>query len=253
MSMQWEDDELDFDGIEPNSDMDLDLDDEQGYGGYGTDETIEDDIDSLYGDDAEEVSAPLDVGQDKNGAVKVAIIAVVIGVILVVACFGVSTMLKKNKNKTTEVVQNTSTTVSVQNNTDVAKSISTKKSTASKVKQEAVEENKDKVISIGNNDTQNNVSDTWIEYEDSGDLEFSRVTSEFTVISINYYAKILNDNNDKIIRCTAKGNISGLDGTFEVDIPYNKAHLIKRGTRLKISYAYQNRKNSLIVNEINFE
>ena len=116
-----------------------------------------------------------------------------------------------------------------------------------------------------NNTSEQNISDSidvynsinekneWIAFNDNLNLEFNlEAEADFTVTSIQNYVKVANADNDKIIKSVVKGNISGLVGTYEVELPYDKASKLDTGTLIKMKYRYCEDKGSIIVGELIF-
>lgn len=59
----------------------------------------------------------------------------------------------------------------------------------------------------------------------------------FTVADIKYYIKsVESDGQDILLRCVATGNISGVVGNFDVEVPAIYAESLKKGMQLKVEY-----------------
>lgn len=216
-----------------NDDTSIDVDSDDSYINDETTDSIDEvdfDIDG-FGENTEK-SLPLDNNSGNianTNAKKAAGIAIIVGLVIIIACFGISALTKsiKNKGKSTgEEIQATKTT--------------------SEYNEYNFKNDKKE------NYNQSESSD-WVRISVDEDMKFNALKdSEFTVINISHFAKIVNENGDKVVKSTIKGYISGLIGTYEVDIPYDKAKYIKEGTILKVEYSYTMRDDNIILNEINF-
>lgn len=104
---------------------------------------------------------------------------------------------------------------------------------------------------------QNNASNTssnngWsaVAYDSSWTMEES-LTGVFTVTSVNTYAKIL-VGNEVQVKTELTGSISGLGGTYTVELPVELTGVVSLGQQLNISYKISTSSNgSTIVGDIN--
>lgn len=161
---------------------------------------------------------------------KVAIIAIIMGLALITICLGLFSLSQHTRDKDTTNQTNVNTVKTTEND---------------------IEGNK------GNNTNQVSVDNTyvndWVQFELANDMDFNNVIDgEFTVTSIQHFAKVVNSQNDKIVKSILKGNISGLVGTYEVEIPYYKAVKLQLGTLLKIQYRYNVQNGAKVIGEISF-
>lgn len=85
------------------------------------------------------------------------------------------------------------------------------------------------------------------------DVEFDRENeASFTVIDIKSYVNVGNSSDVIKTKSIVKGNISGLVGDFEIEMPYTKASYLNKGTVLKIKYKYGLLDNRVVLGEIIF-
>ena len=104
---------------------------------------------------------------------------------------------------------------------------------------------------------QNNASNTssnngWnaVAYDSAWTMEES-LTGVFTVTSVNTYAKIL-VGNEAQVKTELTGSISGLGGTYTIELPVELTGVVSRGQQLNISYKISTSSNgSTIVGDIN--
>ena len=82
------------------------------------------------------------------------------------------------------------------------------------------------------------VGDTfnWTEIEDDAQIAYNNSYSEltFTITGIKHYARSVDVNNNLVIKTTLTGSISGLSGTYSLDIPYNKGTKLVVGNQFTV-------------------
>ncbi len=98
--------------------------------------------------------------------------------------------------------------------------------------------NKDSEVPSSTNNSESNTSGGgWTKFESYSSFEFSNeIESTFTVTGIEYYATVSNSYNDKSVKAVLTGNISGLVGTYMMEVPYDKAENISIGLSFKCYY-----------------
>ena len=98
--------------------------------------------------------------------------------------------------------------------------------------------NKDSEVTSSTNNSESNTSGGgWTKFESYSSFEFSNeIESTFTVTGIEYYATVSNSYNDKSVKAVLTGNISGLVGTYMMEVPYDKAENISIGLSFKCYY-----------------
>lgn len=96
--------------------------------------------------------------------------------------------------------------------------------------------------------------DGWADFDDSTQLEFSEpIESLFTVTSINSYVKTANDTKDIILKTILKGSISGLVGTYEIEVPYDITYKLRKGDSFQITYRLSEYNQKNIVEDITYK
>jgi predicted negative regulator of RcsB-dependent stress response len=108
---------------------------------------------------------------------------------------------------------------------------------------------------VNNNNVSSNTStaNSWQEVNLDGlDLGSTWIDSVFTVTDIKHYAMVSNDSNDKQVKSVVKGNISGLVGTYEMEIPTYMALKVSLGTSFKVSYQIKEQNGYKIIGEIKY-
>lgn len=93
-------------------------------------------------------------------------------------------------------------------------------------------------IDVGRNGYREDLK-PWVEFRVSDLGEQSKpIEATFTVSSISGYLFNANTPGSKasMVKYCAKGSISGLSGTYEVDIPYGVSEHVSEGTKFKVWY-----------------
>lgn len=245
-------------------DDDLGLDDF----GFGTEDSPEadDDIFSFGGDSSSEGdsgfslgrddSAPLTISPDslgnsggdndfdEDGKKKRAFILGVVGVIIILGGLmiaGVITRISKGSGKRE--------TASVK--TAVETEASTRGEKESRREEEAKRETKAESSTEAPVRRVSLTDGGWDEIELS-ELAFSNVINgDFTVTSIKAYVKD-SKTGEKTVKAVVTGGISGLSGTYELEIPYSKAEKLAVGDSFSVKYRIAKLNDYTIVGDISY-
>lgn len=93
----------------------------------------------------------------------------------------------------------------------------------------------------------------WVAFtDDSGIVIDTEINSNFTVTSITHLAKVVNDKKDMLVKSIVTGNVSGLVGTYEIEIPYQTAKLLKVGNTFDIKYMISSAEGVKVVGDIKY-
>ena len=247
-----------------NFDDDLGLDDF----GFGTEDSSEadDDMFSFGGDSSSEGdsgfllggddSAPLTINPDslgssggdndfdEDGKKKRAFILGVVGVIIILGGLmiaGVITRISKGsgKRETASVKTAVETEASMRGEKESRREEEAKQDT----KAESSTEAPVRRVSL--------TDGGWDEIELS-ELAFSSVINgDFTVTSIKAYVKD-SKTGEKTVKAVVTGGISGLSGTYELEIPYSKAEKLAVGDSFSVNYRIAKLNNYMIVGDISY-
>lgn len=244
-------------------DDDLGLDDF----GFGTEDSSEadDDMFSFGGDSSSEGdsgfslggddSAPLTITPDslgnsggdndfdEDGKKKRAFILGVVGVIIILGGLmiaGVITRISKGSGK--------------RETASVKTAVETEASTRGEKESRKEEEKQDTKAESSTEAPVRRVSLTdggWDEIELS-ELAFSNVINgDFTVTSIKAYVKD-SKTGEKTVKAVVTGGISGLSGTYELEIPYSKAEKLAVGDSFSVKYRIAKLNDYTIVGDISY-
>lgn len=244
-------------------DDDLGLDDF----GFGTEDSSEadDDMFSFGGDSSSEGdsgfslggddSAPLTINPDslgnsggdndfdEDGKKKRAFILGVVGVIIILGGLmiaGVITRISKGSGK--------------RETASVKAAVETEASTRGEKESRKEEEKQETKAESSTEAPVRRVSLTdggWDEIEIS-ELAFSNVINgDFTVTSIKAYVKD-SKTGEKTVKAVVTGGISGLSGTYELEIPYSKAEKLAVGDSFSVKYRIAKLNDYTIVGDISY-
>ena len=220
---------------------------------FGSDNSSEGDSGfSLGGDD----SAPLTINPDslgssggdndfdEDGKKKRAFILGVVGVIIILGGLmiaGVITRISKSSGKRE--------TASVK--TAVETEASTRGEKESRREEEAKRETKAESSTEAPVRRVSLTDGGWDEIELS-ELAFSNVRNgDFTVTSIKAYVKD-SKTGEKTVKAVVTGGISGLSGTYELEIPYSKAEKLAVGDSFSVKYRIAKLNDYTIVGDISY-
>jgi hypothetical protein len=219
---------------------------------FGSDSSSEGDSGfSLGGDD----SAPLTINPDslgnsgsgndfdEDGKKKRAFILGVVGVIIILGGLmiaGVITRISKGSGK--RETASIKTAVETEASTRVEKE-SRKEEEKHDTKAESSTEAPVRRVSL--------TDGGWDEIELS-ELAFSNVINgDFTVTSIKAYVKD-SKTGEKTVKAVVTGGISGLSGTYELEIPYSKAEKLAVGDSFSVKYRIAKLNDYTIVGDISY-
>lgn len=219
---------------------------------FGSDNSSEGDSGfSLGGDD----SAPLTINPDslgssggdndfdEDGKKKRAFILGVVGVIIILGGLmiaGVITRISKGSGK--RETASVKTAVETEASTRGEKE-SRKEDEKQETKAESSTETPVRRVSL--------TDGGWDEIELS-ELAFSNVINgDFTVTSIKAYVKD-SKTGEKTVKAVVTGGISGLSGTYELEIPYSKAEKLAVGDSFSVKYRIAKLNDYTIVGDISY-
>lgn len=92
----------------------------------------------------------------------------------------------------------------------------------------------------------------WKKFEKNNEINFNSepVKLTFTVTKIENYVKVSSSSNDFMVKTVAYGALDGYNGTYEVELPYNKGSLLKPGASLSVEVQVGEYKGSSVIGEI---
>lgn len=187
-----------------------------------------------------------------KGVLLTSVIAIVAGFIIILIAFGVINIANRVGDK--EINNNVEITdtsdKALKTNNDVPTSVENDIGSINK----EIEKQQNNIFTGGRKSSSSiSSSDGWVEFKPEEGIIFDAVTiAVFEVTGIKHVAKAINNKNDKIIKSIVYGSISGLSGTYEVEVPYDKAILLTNGSEFEIEYRYGIRNGVRLVGEIRY-
>ena len=157
---------------------------------------------------------------DKKATKKVSFIAIICGVVLIVAVFLLVGFINKLSNKPKENTNKDNTSISEQ----VNQNNKSEQSNNGQVNYPSTQ-----------NQNQSNKQD-WITFSSADGLTFSDeyVDSTFSVTSIKHYVKVV-DGDNLMVKTVLTGALSGFTGTYEIEVPFSKGSLLSVGKSFAVS------------------
>lgn len=259
-----DDDGFDFGGDNSGGFGD-DFGDTSGNGGFGDDFSSSTgnggfDDDNAFADNSNQFSDSVsnlggqnqfqdNSNNEQHGLKKQAILCIVLGIVLLVVIFIVASVIK-NKSNSTDVADNTNIESTVQNNV-----------------QQNADVNVDNIMSSDNSNigqssdtTQNVITNkqdddfVWTIITDSEEVQFNSEYTDmtFTVTNIEHKARVTDTNNNLVVKTTLQGSISGLSGTYELDVPYNKGVKLVVGNSFTVHVQLGTYNGKTVVGEIKY-
>ena len=153
--------------------------------------------------------------EDKKATRKVAMVAIVCGVLLIVLIFAIVNFVNgiSDRKSNSSVVNNQTTQVE-----------SSKPSKNNKDK-----DNQNTPVQP-NTQTNNQSSSGWLEFESAEGLIIDNkyMDSTFSVTSIKHYVKVIDSVNIEI-KTVLNGALAGFTGTYEMEVPYSKGSKLSIG------------------------
>ena len=94
----------------------------------------------------------------------------------------------------------------------------------------------------------------WTNITDAKGLRFNDtyVSAVFTITGINHYAKVVDAANNLEIKSVLTGNISGYQGTYEVEVPYSKGIQLSTGMVFNVKVQVGEFNGKVVIGEIDY-
>lgn len=163
-----------------------------------------------------------------NDVKKIAIKAIICGVLLIVIVFGVMNLITRFTGD---------------------KSENTPSSNASTVEPNNTGNNQNNIVSKpGKSD--------WIQFNSGNEITFKDdyISSTFTVTSYSHYLKVVDSNSNLQVKTILVGALAGYQGTYELEVPYNIGKNVEVGMSFDVSLRIGETKDgNSVVGEIVYE
>lgn len=177
----------------------------------------------------------IDQAEDKKEVVKTALIAVAIGLTIILIAFVIMRVIQARANEIADEPKNNTVTI---------------------------EDDKEPVKNTGEDKSRNDITyggtkigdqGDWTTFTTDTDVVFNDeyINSIFTVVSIKNYVKII-DSERLMLKTVATGNLSGLLGTYELELPFDKGNKLVTGNYFDVKVQLGNYNGKVLVGEIKY-
>lgn len=183
---------------------------------------------------------------DQQTTKKQSIIFIVVGIAVLIVVLIVAGMFNKKPSNENVVTDNNNTTIQQDANVNVDNIMDTGNNT---VPQQSQQNNQQGVIT-------NKVDDdfTWTLITNNEQVQFNEQYSDmtFTITNIEHKARAVDTNSNLVVITTIQGSISGLSGTYELDIPYNEGVKLVVGNSFTVHVQLGTYNGKTVVGEIKY-
>lgn len=188
-----------------------------------------------------------DVQADQQATKKQSTIFIIVGIAVFIVVLIVASMFGK-KTPNNEAITDTGNNVTVQQNNNVNVDNIMNDGNSNKPQQN-VQNNSQSVVT-------NKVDDdfTWTLITNNEAVQFNSEYSDmtFTITGIEHKARAVDTNSNLVVITTLQGSISGLSGTYELDVPYNKGVKLVVGNSFTVHVQLGTYNGKTVVGEIKY-
>ena len=205
---------------------------------------------------------------DHRNSIKVAQMIIVLGVIIIVAALIVYRIIQKPKTSSDSsqqnvLVQQAQNEQAVGTNGTNNVQVQPQTSTNDQVNQSSGQVN-NQLGTQGNTYTtpgqtdigQDSQNDGWIKFQSNQDAVVYQpdyVAATFTVTKVSHYVNVSDADTDYIqIKSTLSGQIQGLPGAYDIDVPYNLGSKVQVGQSFDVQILYGTYNGRTVVGEIRY-
>lgn len=189
-------------------------------------------------EDEEVLQEPPEV--NKGDYKRTAIITAAIGFLIVVVAFGVMNLIGSRQHK----VQEAPMKIEEQSGGGEGSAY------VQKVEPGGLQVNKENPVA---GQAESALTTQWEEISTDSGVEFNKeLEGTFTVTSVRHYAKVAVSNKEVVLKSVVTGSISGLSGTYEIEIPYMKARYLKIGDTFEVKYHCSVEEGVMFIGEIEY-
>lgn len=190
-----------------------------------------------------------DMSAEQQGLKKQSLIFIAVGIVAIILVFIIAGAIN-GRSKKEDSVQQVDTSVAQNNqqnnNVNVDDIMNNSNNSQSQDSQATTKQN------IITNKVDNDF--TWTLITNNENIQFNDNYSDmtFTVTSIEHKARAVDTNNNLVVITTLQGSISGLSGTYELDIPYNKGVKLVVGNSFTVHVQLGTYNDKTVVGEIQY-
>jgi hypothetical protein len=185
---------------------------------------------------------------DSNSLKKTAILAVIIGIVVIFGVIGVATLVKnKDKEKPNE-----------NGITIVEQPVEQQKGPTQQAPVQ-VQQNADDIMQSGNEPVSNTTvnvdkdrADGWIVIDDKQEVVFNAEYKDlmFFITGIEHRAKM--SDNSILVKTVLTGSLSGMSGTYEMEVPYHKGVKLLVGQEFTVKVLIGSFNGKTVVGDIKY-
>lgn len=175
-----------------------------------------------------------DVQADQSKTKKQSIIFILVGVVVLIAVFIIAGAVNKKAKSNSNSNKNVDSIMNEGNNNAGYSNKST---------------NSQNIVT-----NQSNTGFNWKTITNKEEVQFNNEYSDmiFTVTNIEHKARAVDTNSNLVVITTIQGSISGLSGTYEIDIPYNKGVKLVVGNSFTVHVQLGTYNGKTVVGEIQY-
>lgn len=95
---------------------------------------------------------------------------------------------------------------------------------------------------------------SWMEVTDNENVVFEQEYAEriFTITTVKHYARTVDSANNLVIKTTLTGSLSGLPGTYIIEVPYSKGVKLKTGNSFTVNVMMGTYNDKIVVGDITY-
>lgn len=95
---------------------------------------------------------------------------------------------------------------------------------------------------------------SWMEVTDSENVVFEESYAEriFTITTVKHYARTVDSANNLVMKTTLTGSLSGLPGTYIIEVPYSKGVKLRTGNSFTVNVLMGTYNDKIVVGDITY-
>ena len=196
---------------------------------------------------------------NRSGLMKQAVIVIAIGVVILILVFVIAGFVGKSKKNDTSNQQQQVEQQEQQLEQQLEQNT---------VQQKKQDTDADSIMNEDNSTDSSDTDDsnknvitnekdskyTWTVITNKEDVQFNKEYSDmtFTITSIEHRARSVDTNNNLVVITNIQGSISGLSGTYELNIPYDKGVKLVVGSSFTVHVQLGTYNGKTVVGEIKY-
>lgn len=204
--------------------------------------------------------------EDKKSIIKTSIIVIVVGILIAIGTFAIMNVIKNKTNPENKPVVNEEIKTDTENNvykdnqTGYSNSVEVSNENKHDIQGDNQEVTKDKDIDDNDKPTELkpaidetvNSDGGWVEIKSYEDISFNGgyIDSVFTITNIKHYVKVIDSENNIVVKTLLRGNLSGFTGTYELEVSYKDGNQLSIGNRINVMVQLGSYKGKVVVGEI---